>query len=155
MSLCRGLLQLLGTPLPLVTITEIKATFQVKRNRAVSHCRKSQRKRLHLREVHGVPGPVVHQLVEVVCKGSFPLLGGRQALRAPLALGQHPRAAHSIGAVCPCRRGQRQGRRKRSRERREVPFTQQKSMLTGSNGNVFSLGVEGQGRQQLKWALIW
>lgn len=31
---------------------------------------------LHLREVHGVPGPVVHQLVKVVGEGSFPLLGG-------------------------------------------------------------------------------
>lgn len=51
---------------------------------------KPQRERvviLHLREVHGVPGPVVHQLVEVVSEGSFPLLGGRQALGAPLALG--------------------------------------------------------------------
>lgn len=73
----------------------------------------------NLREVHGVPGPVVHQLVEVICEGSFPLLGGRhvggQALRAPLALTQPARTANGIGAVCPCGRrrggggGERQG----------------------------------------------
>lgn len=66
---------------------------------------------LNLWEVHGISGPVVHQFVEVIGKGSFPLVGGwhvrGETLGTPLALTQ-TRTTHRICAIRPCRR--RRGR---------------------------------------------
>lgn len=61
---------------------------------------------VNLWEVHGISGPVVHQFMEVICEGSFPLVGswhvGRQTLRTSLALTQTTWTAHCIGAISPC-----------------------------------------------------
>lgn len=66
-------------------------------------------------EVHGIPGPVVHQFMEVIGEGSFPLVGcwhvGCQTLGTPLALTQTLWTAHCVGAVCPCRGRQRERER--------------------------------------------
>lgn len=70
----------------------------------------------NLWEVHGISGPVVHQFMEVIGEGAFPLVGGwhirGQTLGTPLALTQ-TRTTHCIGAIRPCR-----GRRERGQKSR-------------------------------------
>lgn len=69
----------------------------------------------NLWEVHGISGPVVHQFMEVIGEGSFPLVGGwhirGQTLGTLLALTQ-TRTTHRIGAICPCK-GRKESREKK------------------------------------------
>lgn len=54
------------------------------------------------RQVHGVPGPVVHQLVQVVREGALAAGGdGRGLARGGLAVHCSP---HRVGAAGPCKR---------------------------------------------------
>lgn len=142
-SLCWGLLQLFGTPLPLkkfnicsakpplhsfiahkpnwcfgqgqhklsVTyIDDAHKRFLCQNN--ICYSKMNHKTAVNLWEVHGISGPVVHQFMEVICEGSFPLMGGwhvgGQTLRTPLTLTQTTWTAQRIGAVSPC--GRRRGR---------------------------------------------
>lgn len=104
-TLCGGLLQLFGTSLPL----KVNIFFSLKW--CLANSEMIRERALNLWEVHGISGPVVHQFVEVIGKGSFPLVGGwhvrGQTLGTPLALTQ-TRTTHRVCAIRPCRR--RRGR---------------------------------------------
>lgn len=57
---------------------------------------------LALGQIHGIPGPVVHQLVQVVGERALAALG-RSGRRLGLVL-PRPWSTHRIGAARPCKR---------------------------------------------------